>query len=477
MADRHTQSEPEPRPATAHKALAINLNPTQYGTIVEIGAGQEVARQFFRAGGASGTIAKTMSAYDMQISDAIYGSADRYVSRGRLESMLDHEFGLLIERLEGVREPTTYFAYAATVVAQAYGRRHECHGWLGLRLQHAPGAPPSDIVLHVRMLDQDAQSQQEALGVLGVNLIHGAFHEADPRRLITSLADNLGGGAATGSDRIEIDLIELRGPAYPRVENRLLNLHLIRSWLTRAVMFDAQGRVVPPGEALHKRDVLAIRGHFRPVTRRKLDMIEVGRREFARHRGLDPQRLTVLAEMTLSTLVDGGEREDADFLARVDMLAALGYDVLVSDYVRYFRLRAFFRRYTAGEVGVVVSIANLRQIFDPQFYAGLEGGILEALGKLFPDNTHLYVYPELDADGGLRTARDYRPPDDLRHLYAHLLHGERIIDLQGVDTHWLPHRADPVLAALERGDAGWAQAVPDAVARLIRERRLFGYSE
>jgi hypothetical protein len=290
MDDLNPGSHPAPAllmeaPGALQKALAVNLHPAQYGSIVEIGAGQETARYFFRAGGAAGTVAKTMSAYDMTFSDAIYGRAPggRYVSRARLGRMLEHEFGLLIERLEGRRESaTTFFAYAATVAAQGYKHRSECHGWLGVRLQLTPGGPPNDIVLHVRMLDEDARAQQEALGILGVNLIYGAFNHADaPEKLIESLADDLSGGASAGSDRIEIDMIEFSGPAFAGCENRLLNLHLIRSWLTRAVMFDPDGHVVQPGEALRRKDVLAVRSNFRPVTRRHEDMIRAGVAAFA----------------------------------------------------------------------------------------------------------------------------------------------------------------------------------------------------
>jgi len=290
--------------------------------------------------------------------------------------MLGHEFGLLIERLEGRREvETTFFAYAATVAAQGFKHRQECHGWLGVRLQLVPQGPPNDIVLHVRMLDQDARAQQEALGVLGVNLIYGAFHHAGtPEKLIESLADDLSGGASAGSDRIEIDMIEFSGPAFAGCENRLLNLHLIRSWLTRAIMFDPDGQVAQPGEVLHRKDVLAVRSNFRPATRRHEDMFRAGLAAFDGH----SEDVLPVAEMTMATVMEDGVHVDnADFLARVDTLTALGYHVLVSDYLRYFRLRAFLRRYTQGRIGIVVRLDNLRDIFNPEFYSSLEGGILE----------------------------------------------------------------------------------------------------
>jgi hypothetical protein len=467
-------------PGALQKALAVNLHPAQYGSIVEIGAGQETARYFFRAGGAAGTVAKTMSAYDMTFSDAIYGRAPggRYVSRPRLGRMLEHEFGLLIERLEGRRESeTTFFAYAATVAAQGYKHRSECHGWLGVRLQLTPGGPPNDIVLHVRMLDEDARAQQEALGILGVNLIYGAFNlSATPEKLIESLADDLSGGASAGSDRIEIDMIEFSGPAFANCERRLLNLHLIRSWLTRAVMFDPDGHVVQPGEALRRKDVLAVRSNFRPVTRRHEDMIRAGVAAFAVQADGHSDDILPVAEMTMATVMDDGDQVDnADFLARVDTLTALGYHVLVSDYLRYFRLRAFLRRYTQGRIGIVVRLDNLRDIFNPEFYSDLEGGILEAFGRLFCDKTWMYVYPGRAADGSLLTADNFDPNPAVHHIYRHLYEGGQILALAGANEAALDIDWRKVLPALRADAPGWAMQVPPVVAELIRNRGLWGF--
>ena len=463
-------------PGALQKALAVNLHPAQYGSIVEIGAGQETARYFFRAGGAAGTVAKTMSAYDMTFSDAIYGRAPggRYVSRARLGRMLEHEFGLLIERLEGRRESeTTFFAYAATVAAQGYKRRGECHGWLGVRLQLVPGGEPNDIVLHVRMLDEDARAQQEALGILGVNLIYGAFNHAEsPEKLIESLADDLSGGASAGSDRIEIDMIEFSGPAFAGCENRLLNLHLIRSWLTRAVMFSPEGQQVQPGEALHRKDVLAVRSNFRPVTRRHEDMFVAGLAAF----GGESEDVLQVAEMTMATVMEDGDHVDyADFLARVDTLTALGYHVLVSDYLRYFRLRAFLRRYTQGRIGIVARLDNLRDIFNPEFYSDLEGGILEAFGRLFCDKTSMYVYPGRGSDGQLVTADNFDPNPAVRHIYQHLHEAGRILALPGCNPAVMDIDWRAVLPALRANEPGWARQVPPVVAELIRNRGLFGF--
>ena len=462
---------------TSQKALQINLDECKYGTFVEIGAGQEVARQFFQAGAAAGTVAKTMSAYDMQVSDAIYGetASGRYVSRERLETMLGREFDLLVERLESSRpKNTTFFSFAATVAARSYSGKGECHGWLGVRLQLYPRAPASEIVLHVRMLDKEARSQQQALGVLGVNLIHSAFNDfRSPKKIIGSLQDGLVDG------RIEVDLIHFSGPYFEETDNRLMNLELIRQWLCRAILFNSHGEVVVPRDLLYKKHVLAIRGTFKPVTRVNVDMIECGLRQFLEVERLDPADVVVLAEITMAALVSGDEVDNADFLARCDLLTALGYTVLVSDYLRYFRLRAFFRRYTRKQIGIVLGVPNLREIFAEHYYEGIEGGMLEALGKLFPDNTRLYVYPAREArdSNELTTADNIDLGDELQPLYEYLHKSRKVVPLLGADTGLLDIFSVEVLRALREGEAGWEEKVPETVAQLIRERRLLGYRD
>src|SRR5437764_8905728 len=247
---------------THSKALKINLDPRWYGTFAEIGAGQEVVRWFFRVGGAAGTIAKSMSAYDMKVSDAIYGHAERYVSRGRLQAMLDREFDLDVERLGKERgDNTSFFAFADTVVARSYRGGNECHGWMGVKFQSHVHDEPSQIILHVRMLDAEASLQQEALGVVGVNLLHAAFFQHhEPERLVESLLDQL----TTG--RIEIDLIEMKGIEFRGVDNRLLALKLVQLGLSGAAMFAPDRQVLQPSEVLRKKAILVERGSFRPPT-------------------------------------------------------------------------------------------------------------------------------------------------------------------------------------------------------------------
>lgn len=451
------------------KALAINLDKLKYGTIVEIGAGQETARLFFSAGAAAGTIAKTMSAYDMSVSDDIYGKAGRYVSRERLEQMLGREFELILNRLRGVRPPETmFFAYAATVTAKSYKGNNECHGWIGIRVQLKPGEEPCDVILHVRMLDDANRLQSEALGILGVNLIYGVFECYDrPKILIDSLSD------ALGSDRIEIDLINMQGPQFRDVESRLMNLHLIRAWQTRAVMFDAEGNSVIPGEMLYQKSAMVIRGSFKPPTKVHVDMTESGLSQFLRHHQVDRDNVVVLAEITMSELVTEEHIADSDFLARVDLLSSLGYNVLISDYVRFFRLRSFLRRYTQDPIGIVLSVLDFDYLFNEEYYEGLEGGILEAMGKLFPDNTQIYVYPT-KAEGRLVSLDTIRVPDHLCYLFRHLVSNHRMIASDRYDERHLHISARAIAEEIPRGRGDWEQQLPETVTRQILERKLFG---
>jgi hypothetical protein len=451
------------------KALAINLDKLKYGTIVEIGAGQETARLFFSAGAAAGTIAKTMSAYDMSVSDDIYGKAGRYVSRQRLEQMLGREYDLVVNRLSGVRPPgTTFFAYGATVTAKSYKGNNECHGWIGIRVQIKPGDEPCDVILHVRMLDDANRLQSEALGILGVNLIYGVFHYHDrPKVLIDSLSD------ALGSDRIEVDLIEMQGPEFRQVESRLMNLHLIRAWQARSVMFDAEGNSVVPAEMLYQKSAMVIRGSFKPPTKVHVDMTDSGLRQFLRHHRVDRDQVVVLAEITMSELVTEEHIADSDFLARVDLLSSLGYNVLISDYVRFFRLRSFLRRYTQSPIGIVLSVLDFDYLFNEQYYEGLEGGILEAMGKLFPDNTQVYVYPT-KAQGELISLENIRVPDHLRYLLRHLVSNRLMVASEEYDERNLHISARRIAGEIPGGRGEWEQQLPEIVTRQILERKLFG---
>ncbi len=455
---------------THQKALRINLDTAKYGTFAEIGAGQEVARWFFRVGAAAGTVAKTMSAYDMTFSDAIYGAVHRYVSRRRLVTMLDHEYGLLLERLGPNRgESTRFFAFADTVVARSYSRKEDAHGWMGIRFQDRPGAPPSQIVIHVRPWDKENIQQQEAFGILGVNLVFGALYLFnDPVDLTLSLVENL------SIDRMEVDMIDFSGPAFEDVDNRLMSLILVQNGLTNAAMFTADGENVQPADELYRKCILVERGNFRPVTNVTLDMLDCARRQFEKEEKVTDQDIVELMEMTLRNLMSEGEINHRDFLDRVDILSALGKTVLISNYAEFHRLAAYLFRYTRQKIGIVMGVPTLRELFDEKYYADLAGGILESFGRMFKHDLKLYVYPLLDqANGQLVTLANHQVPSHLRHLYAYLMENDFMEDIRGFKREYLPIFSREVLRKLREGDSDWEHMVPAEVARIIKQRQLF----
>jgi len=474
---------------THAKALQINLDARRYGTFAEIGAGQEVVRWFFRAGGASKTIAKSMSAYDMAVSDAIYGKAERYVCRPRLQAMLDHEHGLNLSRLgESRGDATSFFAFADTVSALSYRGTSECHGWMGVKFQSRPRDQDSQIIIHVRMLDSQNALQQEALGVVGVNLLYGAFFlSSEPDLLIESLLDGL------TTRRIEIDMIEFSGIEFRQVDNRLMSLKLVQLGLSGAAMFDPRGTVLQPSEVLYKKNVLVERGSFRPICHVNVDMLRCARAAFARDLAAsatpppgpgadDPgapgndDEIVELMELTMRNLRDeGGEVDRADFLARADMMAAIGKIVLVSDYFEFYRLAAYLGRHTKLKIALTMGVPSLRDLFDQRYYADLEGGILESFGRLFKNDLRLYVYPLLEKTGNLVTADTLEVAPHITKLYQHLLDNGSIKPLEAFDRSCLHIFSRDALAKIRKGDPSWETMVPPEVARVIKQRRFLGY--
>ena len=458
---------------THQKALQINLDSSRYGTFAEIGAGQEVARWFFKVGAAAGTVAKTISAYDMAVSDAIYGKCSRYVSRQRLQSMLDYEHNLNLERLVPVRgDSTSFFAFADTVSARNYKGTNECHGWMGVKYQAHPRDDDSQITIHVRMLDNENGLQQEALGIVGVNLLYAAFFlHHKPEQMVESLLDGL------STDRIEIDMIEFSGIEFRHVDNRVMSLRLVQLGLSGAAMFGPSGEVLQPTEVLRKKPVLVERGSFRPVTKVNIDIINTAHRRFAEELG-DPDggQIIELMEITMRNLLSAGAIDLKDFLARADVLAAAGKIVLISDYFEYYRLAAYLTRYTHKPIAVTLGLASLIDLFDEQYYTELEGGILEAFGKLFTTNLRIYVYPLLEQETGtLRTIDNLQMPPELEHLYNYLVHRGMLKQLRGFDESLLHIFSRDVLQKIKKGDSSWEAMVPAEIAAVIKNRRFFGY--
>jgi hypothetical protein len=457
--------------STQEKALAINLDGAKYGTFAEIGAGQEVARWFFHVGHASATVAKSMSAYDMVISDIIYGPTDHFVSRARLESMLDHEWSQLIERLDPVRgERTNFFVFADTVATRSRTRHQDGQGWLGIRFQAQPKAPFSQIIIHVNLLDPVPVGEQESLGVLGVNLVYGAFHQQQPEAIMKMLMEGL------NRQRVDIDMIKFSGPAFEKIDNRLASLQLVELGLTDAAMFTAQGEVVQPAEVIYKKPVLVLRGKFRPITRVILDMLNGAEERFKKIPGMNGDPVVIMG-MTLQDLDTGHGIDSRDFLDRADILCALGKTVTVSNYRRFDSVTSLLRRYTKEWLGFVMGVPTLRAIFDEQYYTSLPGGILEGLGRLFQGNVRLYVYPAMDYSGKLATSATLEVPAPLQHMLAYLRDKGGIEALEDFDSRQLNVFPQQVLTAIQNGTPGWEQYLPPQAAEVIKQRALFGHRQ
>jgi len=460
---------------THSKALKINLDPRWYGTFAEIGAGQEVVRWFFRVGGAAGTVAKSMSAYDMQVSDAIYGHADRYVSRGRLQAMLDREFDLDVERLGQQRgDDTSFFAFADTVVARSYRGTAECHGWMGIKFQSRANDQPSQALMHVRMLDEEASAQQETLGIVGVNLCYGAFFLSHvPEELVESLLDNL------TTRRIEIDMLEFSGIEFRNVDNRIMALKLVQVGLSGAAMFGPNREVLQPSDVLHNKAVLVERGSFRPVTYVNLDMFQSALVKFKQEPAIADKPILGLMELTMRNLLAGGTEVDRrDFLARAEVLAACGMTVLVSDYFEYYRLAAYLSSRTRERISIVLGVPSIFELFDEKYYSDLPGGILENFGRLLKNDLKIYVYPLQRSPGDeLQTIHTVKVKDDLQPLYDYLIRRGSFVQLDNYNPNYLSIFSRDVLKRIAADDESWDEMVPPQVADIIRTRGFFAYKK
>ncbi len=458
------------------KALAVNLDPNIYGTFAEIGAGQETVRHFFRAGGASQTIAKAMSAYDKDFSDAIYGKEikNRYVTQNRLRKMLRYEVSLIEERLNRDANPERkFFSYANTVTTINFDKTMKGHGWVGIRFQLDEKEDYNEIIFHVKFNENDTTLQQETLGGLGVNLIYGAFNYADnPRKLIGSLYDDI------STDNVEIDMIDFSGPAFSYVDNRLMSLQLVKNGMTEAVIFNSQGNNMLPADILYKKNIFAVRGSFRPVTLVNIDMFENGLQMFMKDSECSFEETEVLFEITISNLRASGDIDERDFLDRVDVLAKLGYTVIISNFSEYYRLINYFSHYSNERIGVAMGVNNLLDVFDENYYKSLAGGILEAFGKFFKQGMRVYLYPYKDPSShALLTSNNLKVSDNLKELYKYFKLNQRIVDIKNHNPHYAEIYSREILHKIANHEPGWEKQVPDGVAEMIKERGMFGYKE
>ena len=461
-------------PSIKNKALRINLNENIYGTFAEIGAGQETVRNFFRAGGASGTIAKTISAYDKDFSDAIYGVEEdgRYVTEDRLKKMLTHEMKLIEERILREKHPDKiYFAYANTVATIDFAKKYKGHGWVGIRFQTNPDEAYSEIILHIRFHETEALLQQHTLGTLGVNLIYGAYYKHDsPKKLLRYLYDHI------DKDKIEIDTINFSGPKFKDVDNRLMSLQLIKNEMTDAVMFGPDGKNVLPARILHKKNILALRGSFRPVTKVNIDMFEKSHEMFINESKVDKERSVTIFEITLSNLRAEGEIDEEDFMDRARLLCSLGHTVMISNFQEYYKLVEYFSRYTKMRLGLAMGVNNLVDIFDEKYYRHLSGGILEAFGKLFFKDLKVYLYPMKNNKGVFTTSENLKVHPRMKELYKFFKYNGKVIDVENYNPEVMGIFSREVLAMIEKGTQGWEEMLPKGVGEIIKEKKLFSYS-
>ena len=469
----HKEYEFENVPSIKAKTLRINLNNNIYGTFAEIGAGQETARHFFRAGGASGTIAKAMSAYDKAFSDAIYGIEEdgRYVTQSRLRKMLAYEMELVEERISREDNPNyLFFTYANTVATIDFSKRYKGHGWIGLRFQLDPEQKEFDeIILHVRFKQNEARLQQETLGILGVNLIYGAFYKFDkPKKILKYLYDHI------DKDTLEIDMINFMGPSFSHVDNRLMSLQLIKNDMTDAVMFGPDGNNLLPAAVLYKKNILALRGSFRPVTKVNMDMFHKSHDIFIREPTVDHDNTIVIFEITLSNLKASGEIDEQDFMDRAELLCSMGHTVMISKFQEYYKLVEYFNNYTKNKIGLTMGVNNLVDVFDEKYYRHLSGGILEAFGKLFFKDLKVYLYPMKDPETGqILTSNNVRVHPRMKELYKFFKYNGKVMDIIDYDPEILHIFSRDVLKRIINKEDGWEKMLPEGVADMIKEENLF----
>ncbi|KAA3636989.1 MAG: TonB-dependent receptor [Bacteroidetes bacterium] len=456
---------------TDQKALEINLNEQIYGTFAEIGAGQEVARIFFKVGAAAGTIAKTMSAYDKTYSDEIYGpeTSGRYVCESRLDKMLDHEYNLLTNRLSEIRPNSKFFVFADTVATLNYSRTIKGNGWLGIRFQLEPDSEPNDIVLHVRMLDNTTSQQQSAVGILGVNLLYGiyAYHK-DPEKMIRSLVDEIKG-------RVHIDMIKLSGPDF-KIDNRLLAYWLVKHQLAPITMFNASGEAIHPSNLLYKKNIMVVRSNFRPYTVVTQNLIQSGFNQFCEDCKKDNGKPSyIFTEMMPAMKGPEAENDVRDFLERADMLNLLGHSVIVSNCREHEELVDYLNDFKFRKLGIAMGAKKVGKLIRDKYEQYADSSLLLGFGKLFQNRVTLYVYPAKPSkEETFVTSKNVEVPHEIKYLYKHLLDNGRIIDIKEYKEKILHIFTKTALKKIRKGSTDWEQLVPPEIAKYIKENNALG---
>jgi hypothetical protein len=447
------ERELENRPSIESKALRINLNEHIYGTFAEIGAGQEVARHFFRVGGASGTIAKTISAYDKNFSDNIYGEEEdgRYVTETRLNKMLDHEMKLLENRIPRSEHPNKmFFTYANTVTTIDFAKKFKGHGWMGIRFQTGPDKEFSKITLHVRFHQSEARFQQESLGIMGTNLIYGAFYKSDqPKKLLKYLYDHI------DKDAIEIDTINFSGPNFEGVDNRLMSLQLVKKGMTEAVMFNPDGNNILPARELYKKNILALRGSFRPVTKVNIDMFEKSLEVFLQEQEVNENKTVVIFEITLSNLISQGEIDEKDFMDRAKLLCSLGHIVMISNFKEYYRLVDYLSQYTKKQMALAMGVNSFVDVFD--------------------ENLKVYLYPMKNDQGDIVTSNNLKLHPRMKDFYKFFKYNGKVVDIYDYELEYMDVFSREILKQIKNNEKGWDQHLPEGISEMIVKNKMFGF--
>ena len=464
---------------TKQKALKINLNQNIYGSFAEIGAGQETVRHFFLAGGASGTIAKAMSAYDKIFSDEIYGVEDdnRYVTEKRLKKMLKHETDLLEERLTDAEVPERlYFSFANTVATIDFYKKYKGHGWIGVRFQTNPNEAYNEIILHTKFKENNASHQQYTIGVMGTNLVYATYYlHQNPKELLLSLYDNL------DRDQIEIDMINFSGPVFEGIDNRLMSLYLVKYNMTNAVMFSPEGKSLLPAQELYKKNVLFMRGSFRPVTKVNVDLLEKSKEIFFKDPEIDPENSVVLFEITIHNLRSLNEEsdedaDDQDFLNRAELLCSLGNNVMITNFREYYKIVDFISTQTKNKIRLAMGAYNLMMIFDDQYYENVDGGIFEAIGRLMNRNTKFYLYPlKKHETGEIVSGQNVKIPKKYKFLFKYFKKQGKFIEIDNYDPDIMDVLTRDVYDMIQKGHTGWEAMLPKGIASIIKQKKLFGY--
>lgn len=455
---------------TNRKALRLNIDTTLYGSFAEIGGGQEVARHFFQAGGASGTVAKTVSAYDKRFSDSFYNKnkKGRHVSEQRLVKMLNSEYKQVTGLLKDESEDTTFFAFANTMEVINYTKTNKSHGWMGLKYQLTPDSEPNLVIIHIKLLENDALLQQSTIGVLGVNLMFACKYYYDsPTTFLKSLTDNL------SMDRFRITMMRMSGPDLDYIDNKLLAVQLVKNKMTRSIMFDKHGNVHQPSDMLYKKNVLAFRGSFMPVTYIAKDILNKSMALFANDEDYEVENTLSFCELSLNNILSKGEVDEQDFLNRVDMLVSIGQNVMISDLPEYYKLVDFFSQFKMNKLRIVMGIPTFEKVLNKKYYKDLRGGVLEAVGKMFPDNMKLYVYPtKKTASSEITTSDDLIMDDDMKLIFQYLKENRFILDIKSEMINQLHISTREVNSMIKSGNSSWEKYVPMSVCKLIKSKGL-----